>query len=100
MGGVSGHAGLFSRADDIVLLQVMLNGGSYKHVSLFNKRTICSQRRHPLIRLLLSAGGKRQPGYGVDVLLMQAGRHTTIRDGPAPSRLLIPLISWGSHFDQ
>lgn len=40
MGGVSGHAGLFSRADDMaVLLQVMLNGGSYKHVSLFNKRT-------------------------------------------------------------
>ncbi|KXZ16867.1 esterase [Bacillus nakamurai] len=40
MGGVSGHAGLFSRADDMaVLLQVMLNGGSYKHVSLFTKQT-------------------------------------------------------------
>ena len=34
------NAGLFSRADDMaVLLEVMLNGGSYKHVSLFNKRT-------------------------------------------------------------
>ncbi|MCP6684010.1 penicillin binding protein PBP4B [Bacillus nakamurai] len=40
MGGVSGHAGLFSRADDMaVLLQVMLNGGNYKNVSLFTKQT-------------------------------------------------------------
>ncbi|MBT2574712.1 penicillin binding protein PBP4B [Bacillus sp. ISL-51] len=40
MGGVSGHAGLFSRADDMaVLLQVMLNSGSYKHASLFTKQT-------------------------------------------------------------
>ncbi|KAA6448839.1 penicillin binding protein PBP4B [Bacillus atrophaeus] len=40
MGGVSGHAGLFSRVDDMaVLLQVMLNGGSYKKVSLFNRQT-------------------------------------------------------------
>lgn len=40
MGGVSGHAGLFSNADDMaILLQVMLNKGSYRSVSLFDKKT-------------------------------------------------------------
>ncbi|TLG72747.1 penicillin binding protein PBP4B [Culicoidibacter larvae] len=38
MEGVSGHAGLFSNtADMAVLLQVMLNGGTYNGVELFSK---------------------------------------------------------------
>ncbi|WOX04032.1 penicillin binding protein PBP4B [Microbulbifer pacificus] len=41
MAGVSGHAGLFSTSADLaVLLQVMLNGGGYGSVSLFNRQTI------------------------------------------------------------
>ncbi len=38
MGGVSGHAGLFSNTSDMaVLMQVMLNGGGYGNVKLFDK---------------------------------------------------------------
>ncbi|WP_152084271.1 penicillin binding protein PBP4B [Enterobacter oligotrophicus] len=41
MGGVSGHAGLFSDTHDIaVLMQTMLNGGGYGNVTLFDKNTV------------------------------------------------------------
>ena len=41
MGGVSGHAGLFSNTYDLaVLLQVMLNDGGYGDIKLFDKETI------------------------------------------------------------
>jgi len=41
MGGVSGHAGLFSDTSDMaVLMQVMLNEGGYGNVKLFDKGTI------------------------------------------------------------
>lgn len=41
MGGVSGHAGLFSTTSDLaVLLQVMLNGGGYGKQTLFDRETI------------------------------------------------------------
>lgn len=41
MGGVSGHAGLFSNTGDIaVLMQTMLNGGGYGNVKLFNTETV------------------------------------------------------------
>lgn len=41
MGGVSGHAGLFSTTGDLaVLLQVILNDGGYGNVQLFDKQTI------------------------------------------------------------
>lgn len=41
MGGVAGHAGLFSNAEDLaVLMQVMLNGGGYGKVKLFDQKTI------------------------------------------------------------
>ena len=41
MGGVSGHAGLFSNTGDMaVLMQLMLNGGSYKNVTLFDWKTV------------------------------------------------------------
>ncbi len=41
MGGVSGHAGLFSNTKDMaVLLQVMLNGGGYGKHTLFDQKTI------------------------------------------------------------
>ena len=41
MRGVSGHAGLFSTIDDLAILsQMMLNGGGYGDVKLFNQPTI------------------------------------------------------------
>nr|WP_010130295.1 penicillin binding protein PBP4B [Microbulbifer agarilyticus] len=41
MGGIAGHAGLFSRSGDLaVLLQVMLNGGGYGEVELFDRGVI------------------------------------------------------------
>ncbi|TKU40505.1 penicillin binding protein PBP4B [Citrobacter sp. wls714] len=41
MGGVSGHAGLFSNTGDIaVLMQTMLNGGGYGNVTLFDPQTV------------------------------------------------------------
>lgn len=40
-GVVSGHAGLFSDSSDMaVLMQVMLNGGGYGNVKLFDKATV------------------------------------------------------------
>lgn len=41
MEGVSGHAGLFSTAKDLaVLSQLILNGGSYKSVKIFDRDTL------------------------------------------------------------
>lgn len=41
MGGVSGHAGLFSTGKDLaVLTQLLLNGGTYGNVTLFDKATL------------------------------------------------------------
>jgi N-acetylmuramoyl-L-alanine amidase len=41
MQGVSGHAGLFSNTDDLAILsQMMLNGGGYGNVKLFNHATM------------------------------------------------------------
>ncbi|NVM03703.1 MAG: serine hydrolase, partial [Candidatus Helarchaeota archaeon] len=41
MGGVSGHAGLFSNASDIAIFcQMILNGGTYNGVKLINSDTI------------------------------------------------------------
>jgi len=41
MGGVAGHAGLFSNADDLTIFaQMLLNGGSYKGVRILNPLTV------------------------------------------------------------
>ncbi|MCH8330546.1 MAG: serine hydrolase [Bacteroidetes bacterium] len=41
MGGISGHAGLFSNAGDVAIyMQMLLNGGSYGGESFFNPKTI------------------------------------------------------------
>jgi CubicO group peptidase (beta-lactamase class C family) len=41
MGGVSGHAGLFSTASDLALFaQMMLNGGEYNGVEIISKPTV------------------------------------------------------------
>jgi uncharacterized protein YbbC (DUF1343 family)/CubicO group peptidase (beta-lactamase class C family) len=41
MGGVAGHAGLFSTADDLTIFaQMLLNGGSYKGVRILSSLTV------------------------------------------------------------
>lgn len=41
LGGVSGHAGLFSRAEDLaVLAQLLINGGGYGQQQLFSELTL------------------------------------------------------------
>ncbi len=41
LGGVAGHAGLFSTADDLAIFsQMMLNGGKYSEENLFSDETI------------------------------------------------------------
>jgi uncharacterized protein YbbC (DUF1343 family) len=41
MGGVAGHAGLFSTADDLAIFaQMLLNGGSYKGVHILSPLTV------------------------------------------------------------
>jgi beta-N-acetylhexosaminidase len=49
LGGISGHAGLFSNAEDIaVLMQLLLNGGSYGGKNYLNNTTIEHfTKRHP-----------------------------------------------------
>jgi uncharacterized protein YbbC (DUF1343 family) len=41
MGGVAGHAGLFSTADDLAIFaQMLLNGGSYRNVQILSPLTV------------------------------------------------------------
>jgi CubicO group peptidase (beta-lactamase class C family) len=41
LGGVAGHAGLFSNAYDVAaIMQMLLNGGNFKGVSYFKKETV------------------------------------------------------------
>jgi len=41
MGGVAGHAGLFSSADDVsIFAQMLLDGGSYKHARILSPLTV------------------------------------------------------------
>jgi uncharacterized protein YbbC (DUF1343 family)/CubicO group peptidase (beta-lactamase class C family) len=41
MGGVAGHAGLFSSADDLeIFAQMLLNGGSYKHARILSPLSV------------------------------------------------------------
>lgn len=57
MQGVSGHAGLFSNTDDLsILSQMMLNGGGYGDVKLFNQTTMA--------RFLSPAGQSNSIGLG------------------------------------
>lgn len=61
LGGVSGHAGLFSNAADLaVLMQVFLNGGSYGGEQYFNENTVMEFTRRQF-----TAGNNRR-GLGFD----------------------------------
>ena len=48
IGGISGHAGLFSNANDLAkLCQLWLNNGTYGDVTLFSKKTILTFTKAP-----------------------------------------------------
>jgi len=65
LGGVSGHAGLFSTAGDLAkLCQMWLNGGSYGDVDFFSKKTMQTFTKAPF-----QANGNRR-AYGFDKPLM------------------------------
>ena len=48
LGGISGHAGLFSNSNDLAkLCQLWLNNGTYVNVTLFSKKTILTFTKAP-----------------------------------------------------
>ena len=63
MGGVAGHAGLFSTADDLAIYcQMMLNNGQYKGVRILSPLTVAQMTRPRLV----SEGGSTR-GLGWDI---------------------------------
>jgi len=74
MGGVAGHAGLFSDAGDIAcLMQMLLNDGSWQGHSLLKKETIRTFTAYQ------SASSRR--GYGFD----KPERDNKVRKEPYPA---------------
>jgi len=64
MGGVAGHAGLFSTASDLsIYCQMILNGGQYKGVRILGPETVAEMTRP---RLVNSSGGTRGLGWDVN----------------------------------
>lgn len=64
MGGVSGHAGLFSTAHDLaVLAQTLLNGGGYGNIQLFSE-SLVNQFSHPTNGDFSVGLGFRRAGNG------------------------------------
>ena len=74
LGGVSGHAGLFSNAEDIaVIMQTLLNNGEWKGKKYFNKETV---------KLFTSYQSKKsRRGLGFD----KPERDNATRNDPYPS---------------
>lgn len=70
MGGVAGHAGLFSTAGDLAIFcQMLLNGGIYGHRRLFRRTTIDQFTRRQTI-----GGGARTLGWDVPSGISSSGR--------------------------
>lgn len=63
MGGVAGHAGLFSTADDLaVFCQMILNGGSYNGVRILSAMGVATMTRP---RAVSEEGGARGLGWDI-----------------------------------
>lgn len=63
MGGVAGHAGLFSTADDLAIYcQMIMNGGEYNGVRILSPMTVAMMTRP---RVVTDEGGAR--GFGWDI---------------------------------
>jgi len=64
MGGVAGHAGLFSTADDLAIYcQMILNGGEYKGVRILAPLTVAEMTRP---RLVADNGWTRGLGWDIN----------------------------------
>src|SRR5882724_1691016 len=64
MGGVAGHAGLFSTADDLAIYcQMILNGGRYRQVRILSPLTVNTMIRP---RLVSDAGWTRGLGWDIN----------------------------------
>jgi uncharacterized protein YbbC (DUF1343 family)/CubicO group peptidase (beta-lactamase class C family) len=64
MGGVAGHAGLFSTADDLAIYcQMILNGGEYKGVRILSPLTVAEMTRP---RLVSEAAWTRGLGWDIN----------------------------------
>jgi uncharacterized protein YbbC (DUF1343 family)/CubicO group peptidase (beta-lactamase class C family) len=64
MGGVAGHAGLFSTARDLAIYcQMILNGGSYKSVRILSPLSVAEMTRP---RLVSSTGNTRGLGWDIN----------------------------------
>ena len=64
MGGVAGHAGLFSTAKDLAIYcQMILNGGSYGSVHILSPLTVAEMTRP---RLVSNTGGTRGLGWDIN----------------------------------
>jgi uncharacterized protein YbbC (DUF1343 family)/CubicO group peptidase (beta-lactamase class C family) len=64
MGGVAGHAGLFSTADDLAIYcQMILNGGQYRGVRILAPLTVAEMTRP---RIVSDAGWTRGLGWDID----------------------------------
>jgi uncharacterized protein YbbC (DUF1343 family) len=64
MGGVAGHAGLFSTADDLAIYcQMILNGGQYKGVRIMSPLTVAEMTRP---RLVTDNGWTRGLGWDIN----------------------------------
>lgn len=81
-GGIAGHAGLFSSAEDIAaVMQMLLNGGSFQGVQYLKPETV------KLFTAYSSSISRR--GLGFDK--PQKDNFTTKDNDPYPSRLASPL---------
>jgi len=64
MGGVAGHAGLFSTASDLAIYcQMILNGGEYKGIRVLAPETVAEMTRP---RLVNNTGGTRGLGWDIN----------------------------------
>lgn len=73
LGGVSGHAGLFSTTGDLaVLFQMLLNGGEYNGVRYLKPETI---------KLFTTRqGGSTRRGFGWDMKELDASKHLNMSE--------------------
>ena len=64
MGGIAGHAGLFSTAKDLAIYcQMILNGGSYGSVRILSPLSVAEMTRP---RLVSNTGGTRGLGWDIN----------------------------------
>jgi CubicO group peptidase (beta-lactamase class C family) len=76
LGGVSGHAGLFSTARDLaIFLQMLLNGGAYENLQLLKSQTVASFTA----RQNLVPGSSRALGWDTADGKNSAGRLMSLR---------------------